>query len=100
MTQTLLCSALALSFFGSSAYAFPKIPKADEMRANYNACERSDESWHRRWGQYAVAFDYDEAVKICREQSWYGMSDEAELMSCRVNGRWVWAGYFCRENWG
>lgn len=101
LTQSLLCSALALSFFGSSAQAFPKFPNPAEMKANYEACEKGDESWHRRWGQYVVAFDFNEAAKICRDQSWYyGMPDQAELTSCRVNGRWVWAGYFCRENWG
>ncbi|MFL5812881.1 MAG: hypothetical protein ACJ763_04840 [Bdellovibrionia bacterium] len=98
LTQSLLCSVLALSLFGAapSAHAFPN---AKEMQANYEACEQTDLSWSRRWGQYVVAFDFDEASRICREQLWseLGWRTEPELMSCKVNGRWIWAGYFCRE---
>jgi hypothetical protein len=69
------------------------------MRANFQACNASDESWNRRWGQYLVAFDRDEAFRICRERSWYGAPAEPELMSCKVNGHYVLAGYFCQESY-
>lgn len=71
------------------------LPSADQMKANYDACLAGDESWHRRWGQYVVAFDLNTATEICHEPYW--VPYEARLTGCKLNGGWAYAGYYCQE---
>jgi hypothetical protein len=95
LTKGLLFSVLAISALSATAaHAFPT---RAEMEANYQICEQSDASWHRRWGQYVVAFDIDEASRACRKGSVYGERSEPELMGCEHQGRYLWAGYYCHE---
>lgn len=89
-----LLSLLVLSFslFQAGAYAETR----DELARNYETCESSDESWHRRWGQYVVAFEYNQATELCREQYWPNWA-EAHMTGCYHNGAWINAGYYCHE---
>jgi hypothetical protein len=88
----LLFSVLAVSAMVTSAHAFPN---HDEMKANFQTCEQSDESWHRRWGQYVVAFDINAATDACSAQ--FPQPGIPHLAACRVNGRTLYAGYYCED---
>ncbi len=89
-----LLAFTVLAAISSSAYAFPT---RAEMEANYQVCEKSDESWHRRWGAYLVSFDRNEADKICREQAFPGTTSTPRAMSCSFEGKILYAGYYCEE---
>ncbi len=86
----LLRSFAVLSVIGFSVAA------TAGSRDNFNSCVQSDSSWMSRWGQYVVAFDRSAAEKKCAANSGWG-SFELRSAGCRINGRWLDAGYYCNE---
>ena len=82
---------LAISALPTSALAFPT---PDEMAANFGICNRSDESWWRRFGQYVVAFDLGDAVEACRKEWGH---QRPKLAACNTDGGWLYAGYYCES---
>lgn len=64
------------------------------MRANYDICVASDESWYRRFGQYIVAFDIYDATEACQDQF---QKQRPQLAACSANGGYIYAGYYCQE---
>ena len=83
---------LGVSVAPTVAMAFPG---ADEMAANFATCNASDESWYRRFGQYVVAFDSDDAIRACSEQT-FG-PQRPRLTGCSTDAGFIWAGYYCEE---
>lgn len=75
----------------SPALAFPD---AAEMQENFSTCAQFDESWMRRFGQYLVSFDVGDASEICNAAD-PSESGPAQVMACRFNGQWLYAGYYC-----
>ncbi len=94
MKKVLLALVLCVagSAMSSSAFAFPN---ADEMQANFKTCNESDSSWNRRWGQYVVTFERNDATRICNEM--YSGHGRTGLAACSANGAWLYAGYVCYE---
>lgn len=92
MKNAFLVALLVLGF-ATAAQAFPG---ATQMKQNYESCKNSDESWFLRWGTYVVAFDRNEALKVCSAQYGFGYA-QTRLTSCKVDGNWVYAGYYCED---
>lgn len=92
LSTILSLALLAVSAAPTVALAFPG---ADEMAANFAICNRSDESWYRRFGQYIVAFDLGDAVKACNAQT-FG-PQRPHLAGCNTEAGNLWAGYYCEE---
>jgi hypothetical protein len=80
----------------TSLYIAPAsaIPTPDEMRANYDICMDSDESWYRRFGQYIVAFDIYDATEACQDII---RNQRPRLAACYVSSGYIYAGYYCEE---
>ena len=90
MKKLITIFALGISCLGS--YSFAHQPDQEELRQNWNTCVNSDPSWYNRWGAYVVSFDQNEAYRICRGV--YQNSD-VDMMGCRVDHKWLKAGYYC-----
>ena len=89
--KNLFASLLIVLGVSSTVMAFPD---AAEMQENFATCDQSDESWMRRFGQYLVSFDLGEASDICNAAD-PSESGPAQVMACRFNGQWLYAGYYC-----
>jgi hypothetical protein len=92
MMKIILASALIVMSLSSTVSAFPN---AQEMQQNFNTCVQSDESWMRRFGQYLVSFDLGEAADVCNSDP--SLNGPAQVMACRSNGQWLYAGYYCSD---
>lgn len=89
--KKVLASVLIVLGLASTVMAFPD---ATEMQENYYACGQFDETWMTRFGQYLVSFDLAEASDICNAAD-PSVSGPAQVMACRFNGQWLYAGYYC-----
>ena len=87
--KSLLASMLVIiGLTGSVAMAFPN---AAEMAQNFDVCAQSDANWMNRFGNYLVSFDLGSASDMCRASS----EGPAQVMACRADGQWIYAGYYC-----
>lgn len=88
--KKVLASLLIVLGLSTTAFAWPD---AAEMAENYNTCAQIDETWMNRFGQYLVSFDVGDAAEICNADP--SMNGPAQVMACRFNGQWLYAGYYC-----
>lgn len=76
---------------GTTAMAFPG---AAEMEKNYSTCIETDDTFFGRFGQYLVSFDLSTAADICNASD-PSLNGPAQVMACRFDGQWLYAGYYC-----
>jgi hypothetical protein len=70
----------------------------DGSEAKVRACAAADESWMRRFGQYIVTYDWYNSNAICRNMDGEGRHPQAYRAGCRIDGRTIIAGYYCKGN--
>ena len=60
----------------------------NDQKNNFEICAENSQ-WYNNWGQYVVAFDLEDARKIC------GSGAQVKQASCKIDGNRVSAGYYC-----
>lgn len=88
--KSLLITVIMALGLSSTALAFPD---AAEMQENFGTCAQMDENFMNNFGRYLVSFDLGEAADICNADT--SINGPAQVMACRFNGQWLYAGYYC-----
>jgi hypothetical protein len=94
MKALIVLLSVTVALFSNVVLA--KDVSSEEMQANFQTCAANSPNWMGRWGVYVVGFDRNTASQECAKIHWNGRY-RLQIASCKFNGDWLKAGFYCSE---